>query len=435
MNRAIEKAFLEWKQDPKRKILLLRGARQVGKTYSIRELGKTFSSFVEVNFEENPEIKSFFEKSLNPQEILEKLAIYFGMAIIPRESLLFFDEIQACPDALKSLRFFYEKIPELHVAAAGSLLELAIADLPSFGVGRIESLFMYPLTFAEFMAAAGDQQLNSLIAEASPENPLDNVIHEKILAKLKIFQIIGGMPEVVKDYLETKDFNRCQKLLDNLVTSWVDDFAKYKKRSPVLRLQEVFKAIVFQTGSKFKYSNIADGRTEAYKDALELLIKAGLAYKVCHTSARGLPLGAQINEKKFKVLIVDSGIYQRILGLNLSEYIASDLQQLINKGHLAELFTGLELIKSASPFSYPELYYWHREEKSSNAEVDFVVQGKSGVVPLEVKSGTKGQMQSLHIFLNERNLAKGVRISAENFSRHEKIITLPLYAAYRAYKM
>jgi predicted AAA+ superfamily ATPase len=435
MKRTIEKAFLEWKRDSMRKILLLRGARQVGKTYSIRELGKTFNSFVEVNFEENPEIKSFFEKSLNPQEIIEKLVIYFGTAIVPGESLLFFDEIQACPEALKSLRFFYEKIPELHVAAAGSLLELAIADLPSFGVGRIESLFMYPLTFAEFIAATGDQKKNDLIAEASPENPLDTIIHEKILAKLKIFQIIGGMPEVVKDYLETKDFNRCQKKLDNLVTSWVDDFAKYKKRSPVLRLQEVFKAIVFQTGSKFKYASIADGRTEAYKDALELLIKAGLAYKVCHTSARGLPLGAQINEKKFKVLIFDSGIYQRILGLNLSEYITSDLQQLINKGYLAELFTGLELIKSASPYSYPELYYWHREERSSNAEVDFVVQGKSGVVPLEVKSGTKGQMQSLHIFLNERTLANGVRISAENFSRYNKILTIPLYAVSRAYEI
>jgi predicted AAA+ superfamily ATPase len=435
MKRTIEKAFLEWKRDSMRKILLLRGARQVGKTYSIRELGKTFNSFVEVNFEENPEIKSFFEKSLNPQEIIEKLVIYFGTAIVPGESLLFFDEIQACPEALKSLRFFYEKIPELHVAAAGSLLELAIADLPSFGVGRIESLFMYPLTFAEFIAATGDQKINDLIAEASPENPLDTIIHEKILAKLKIFQIIGGMPEVVKDYLETKDFNRCQKKLDNLVTSWVDDFAKYKKRSPVLRLQEVFKAIVFQTGSKFKYASIADGRTEAYKDALELLIKAGLAYKVCHTSARGLPLGAQINEKKFKVLIFDSGIYQRILGLNLSEYITSDLQQLINKGYLAELFTGLELIKSASPYSYPELYYWHREERSSNAEVDFVVQGKSGVVPLEVKSGTKGQMQSLHIFLNERTLANGVRISAENFSRYNKILTIPLYAVSRAYEI
>jgi len=435
MKRTIEKAFLEWKQDSKRKILLLRGARQVGKTYSIRELGKTFSSSVEVNFEENPEIKSFFEKSLNPQEIIEKLAIYFGKTIVPGESLLFFDEIQACPDALKSLRFFYEKIPELHVAAAGSLLELAIADLPSFGVGRIESLFMYPLTFAEFMEATGDQKLNSLITEASPENPLDNVIHEKILAKLKIFQLIGGMPEVVKDYLETKDFNHCQKLLDNLVTSWVDDFAKYKKRSPVLRLQEVFKAIVFQTGCKFKYASIAAGKTESYKDALELLLKAGLAYKVCHTSARGLPLGAQINRKKFKILIFDSGIYQRVLGLNLSEYIAADLQQLINKGHLAELFAGLELIKSASPYSYPELYYWHREERSSSAEVDFVIQGKKGVLPLEVKSGTKGQMQSLHIFLDERNLAKGVRISAENFSRYGKIVTIPLYAAFRAYEI
>ncbi|OGF66816.1 MAG: hypothetical protein A2Y62_10550 [Candidatus Fischerbacteria bacterium RBG_13_37_8] len=164
---------------------------------------------------------------------------------------------------------------------------------------------------------------------------------------------------------------------------------------------------------------------------MNLLVNAGLAYKVYHTSARGLPLGAQIDIKKFKVLILDSGIYQRISGLNLSEFIASDSQMLINRVHFAELLAGLELIKSSSPNAHPELYYWHREAKSSNAEVDFIVQGKSGIVPIEVKAGTKGQMQSLFIFLDERNLAAGIRLSAENFARYDKIVTVPLYAASR----
>lgn len=196
-------------------------------------------------------------------------------------------------------------------------------------------------------------------------------------------------------------------------------------------LQEIFKSIVLQTGNKFKYSIISPGKISLIKDALELLVKPGLAFKIYHTSARGLPLGAQIDSKKFKVLILDHGIYQRISGLNLSAFIASDTQNLINKGYLAELFAGLELIKSGSPYSYPELYYWHREAKSSNAEIDFIVQGKNRIIPIEVKAGTKGQMQSLYIFLEERAISDGIRLSAENFARFGKIITVPLYAVSR----
>jgi len=429
MKRLIDNVLKQWKLTANRKILLLRGARQVGKTYSIRELGKTFPHFIEINFEEYTDIKTFFEKTANPFEIIEKLSIYFGSSIIPGETLLFFDEIQACPEAMKSLRFFYEKIPELHVAAAGSLLEYVIQEIPSFGVGRIESLFMYPMTFAEYLQASGNPETHQLIEAASPEDPIDEVIHEKILEKLKIFQIIGGMPEVVKTYIETKDFEKCQKLIDNLVTSFMDDFSKYKKQSPVLRLQETFKSIIFQTGNKFKYSSISPQAIALYKDALELLVKAGLAYKIYHSSAHGLPLGAQVDEKKFKVLIFDSGIYQRIAGLNLSEFITATTHDLINKGYFTELFAGLELIKSSSLYRNPELYYWHREAKSSNAEIDYIVEGKSGIIPIEVKSGTKGQMQSLYLFLHERNLRSGIRLSAENFGRYDKIITIPLYAA------
>lgn len=428
MERAVDKELTRWKQEEQRKVLLVRGARQVGKTYSIRKLGQGFENFVEVNFEEIPGVKTFFEKSLNPHELCEKLSIYFKKPLKPGQALLFLDEIQACPNAIRSLRFFYEKMPELHVVAAGSLLEFALEEIPSFAVGRIKSLFMYPMTFSEFLIAAGEDRLETLILKSSPDNPMDPVLHEITLDKLKIFQLIGGMPAVVKTYLEEKDLALCQEVIDDILTTIKDDFAKYKKKFPVVRLQEVFDSIVYQAGNKFKYSNISGEKCQVYKDALELLVKAGLAHKVYHSAARGVPLGAQLDDKKFKVLLLDTGIYQRVLGLDISSYIVSDFGSIINKGNLAELFVGLELIAHGSPRLHPELYYWHREARSSNAEVDYVISREGTVIPIEVKSGSRGQMQSLHIFLSERNLAQGIRISGENFSSYDKIKTFPLYA-------
>jgi predicted AAA+ superfamily ATPase len=428
MDRTIDNELSRWKNSKTRKVLLLRGARQVGKTYCIRKLGKGFKNFLEVNFEETPEVKSIFKNSLNPNHLCEKLSLYFKTSIKPGETLLFLDEIQACPEALKSLRFFFEKMPELHVAAAGSLLEFALEQIPSFGVGRINSLFMYPMTFSEYLIASGDERLERFILNSSSSNPVEPVIHDKILYKLKIFQLIGGMPEVVRTYLEEKDFMLCQEVIDDILTTIKDDFAKYKEKFPVIRLEEVFDSIVYQSGNKFKYSNISPGNPQVYKDALDLLVKAGLAYKVYHTAARGVPLSAQVNDKKFKVLILDTGIYQRVLGLDLSSYVISDFRTLINRGNLVELFVGLELIAHGSPRMHPKIHYWHREARSSNAEVDYVIAPKGKVVPIEVKSGSRGQMQSMHIFLSERNLEEGLRISSENFTIYDKIKTIPVYA-------
>jgi predicted AAA+ superfamily ATPase len=428
MERTIDNELTRWKVSKNRKVLLLRGARQVGKTYCIRKLGKSFKNFLEVNFEETPEIKTIFKKSLNPEYLCEKLAVYFKTSIKPGETLLFLDEIQACPEVLKSLRFFFEKMPELHVAAAGSLLEFALEQISSFGVGRINSLFMYPMTFSEYLIASGDERLERFILNSSSSNPVEPVIHEKILEELKIFQLIGGMPEVVRTYLEEKDFMLCQEVIDNILTTIKDDFAKYKEKFPVIRLEEVFDSIIYQLGNKFKYSNISPGNPQVYKDALDLLVKAGLAYKIYHTAARGIPLSAQVNDKKFKVLILDTGIYQRVLGLDLSSYVISDFRSLINRGNLVELFVGLELIAHGSPRIHPQIHYWHREAKSSNAEVDYVIARKGKVVPIEVKAGSRGQMQSMHIFLSERNLDEGLRISSENFTTYDKIKTIPVYA-------
>ena len=428
MKRLIDKELLSWKENRDRKVLLVRGARQVGKTFSIRQLGRTFKYFVEVNFEELKDVRIFFDGSLSPDEIIRKLSIYFNTPIIPSETLLFFDEIQACPNALQSLRFFYEKMRELHVVAAGSLLEFVLSEIASFGVGRIETFFMYPMTFAEFLENSGDDGLNRVVADASVDRPVEEVFHNKLLDRLKLFQIIGGMPETVKAYVESHDFTACQRSADVLITSINDDFAKYRKRLPSVKLQETFKSIVMQVGTKFKYSNISAEPSSGYKNALDLLIRAGLAYKVTHTSAQGLPLGAQIDEKKFKVLFFDTGLYQRILGLDLASYMSSPMEELINKGAFAELFVGLELVASEKNYVHPELYYWHREAKSSNAEVDYIVSVNNKIIPIEVKSSQKGRMRSMQLFLQERDATYGIRISCENFARYDNIVTIPLYA-------
>ncbi|MBI5498806.1 MAG: ATP-binding protein [Deltaproteobacteria bacterium] len=432
MWRRIENDLLAWKDDPRRRVLLVRGARQVGKTFSIRQLGKTFPHFLEVNFEENKDVAAFFQGSLDPARLVEKLSAYFAVPVIPRQTLLFLDEIQACPNALASLRFFHEKMPGLHVVGAGSLLELAMEQIPSLGVGRLGSLFMHPMCFSEFLAATGGEGLARVVEPADPEHPVDAPFHARLLDVLRTYLLVGGMPAAVATYAEQRYLPTCFKVLDDLVLTLEDDFAKYRKRSPVARLVEVFRSIAGQTGGKFKFSRVGSGAPSGpLKDALMLLVRAGLAHRVVHTDARGIPLGAQTDDRKFKVLLFDLGVHQRMLGLDVPAFLAASDIDLVNKGSLAELFVGLELVANGPSHRRPGLYYWHREARASNAEVDYVVQRGSAIVPVEVKAGTRGGMQSMRIFMDERRLGSGVRVSMENFSRLERIEVLPLYAAGR----
>jgi predicted AAA+ superfamily ATPase len=430
MKRAIDQTLDSWKQDPQHPVLMVRGARQVGKTYSIRNLGRSFEYLLEVNFEEKDEVKTFFDGSRSPQDIIEKLSAYYGVPVVPGKTLVFFDEIQACPNCLRSLRFFYEKIPSLHVVAAGSLLEFALEQIPSFGVGRISSVFMYPLSFNEFLQAIGMEGLSAIICKASVVSPVDPVLHKKTLEHLRTYLAIGGMPAVVESYAMTHDLRKCMQLLDRLLSGFKDDFSKYRHRSPVQRLVEVFESVALQSGGKFKYSTVnPDLSHYELKLAFELLEKAGLLYRVWHTDARGIPIGAQTNPRRFKALPFDIGIFQRIMNLDLPAYIVQSEAELVNKGAVAEIFVGLEIIAASAPDLHPKLYYWHREARSSNAEVDYVIQQGNIIVPVEVKSGVRGAMQSMHLFLAERKLQRGVRLSHENYSRYGAIETAPLYTA------
>lgn len=429
MWRDINKVLLTWKEEDRRKVLLVRGARQVGKTYSIREFSKSFGNYLEVNLEEEKQVHIFFQESLDPNVICENLSAFFGVKIIPGQTLLFIDEIQACIPAIQSLRFFYEKLPGLHVVAAGSLLEFALKELPTFGVGRIRSLFMYPLSFDEFLMANGEEQLLIVKKKASPQNPLSLPIHDKLIDYIRKFLLIGGMPEVVETYIQTKDIRKSQLVLDDLLNSFYDDFAKYKKRVHSQRIRDVFDSIAKQSGNKFVLNRASsNANLLQIKDALELLILAGLAFRINHVSGNGIPLGAEINDKKFKILLFDNGIQQRLLNLSLTEQLTNKNFSTVNKGNVAEQFIGLELIKSFPSNIKPPVYYWHREAKSSNAEIDYLIQRGESILPIEVKAGTKGQMQSMFLFLNEKKIRKGIRQSLENFSVFENIEIFPLYA-------
>ncbi len=370
-----------------------------------------------------------FDGSYSPQEICQLLSIQLHTPIVAGKTLLFFDEIQACPQAINRLRYFYEKYPEQHLIAAGSLLEFALETLPSYGVGRIRSIFMYPFSFEEFLWATGDEMLADMINRATPDTPLPDPIHQQAVRQLRKFMVLGGMPAVMARYCEDGNIIECQHILRELIRSFRDDFAKYRQRVPTTRIDAVFRSVAEQGLGKFIYNKVnCEGNSEQVRMALNTLILAGLVYPVTHTSANGIPLGAEINEKYRRMIFLDTGILQSMLGLDLGEYLASSDMQVINRGAIAETFVGDEIVKSSPCYDPRTLFCWHREKSGSSAGVDYVVQIADKIHPIEVKSGTKGSMQSMRLFLQQKGVDYGIRTSLENFSRYDDIRVYPLYA-------
>ena len=429
LQRKIDDELLRWKNTEHRKVILLRGARQVGKSSAVRELGKTFEHFVEINLEKQPQLKSVFEPDRLVERMIKELSFELRKPIVPGKTLLFIDEIQDCIPAISALRYFYEDMPELHVIAAGSLFEFALKKLPSFGVGRIRSLFMYPFCYEEFIRAMGFTMLADELKNCSPEKPISESLHHQCRRLLIDFMLIGGMPEVVAKYVENGSLFDCQEILEDITQAFFNDFAKYKHRANVSLLQEVFGAVIEQTGGKFTYSKASKTANHLQiKESVELLEMAGLIYPVTHTSANGFPLSAEQNTKFRKYLIFDTGIYQRFLKLNIGGSSNPENIQQVNRGAFAELLAGLELMK-ASPVNFPlTLHYWQREKTGSNAEVDYLVQQGENIVPVEVKANIKGSIQSMFQFLTEKNCPYGIRTSMENFGAYGNVRVYPLYA-------
>ncbi len=444
--RLIDAYLEQWAQRKDHKPMLLRGARQVGKSTAVRHLGENFDNFVEINFEKQPEYKQVFNNNLVVERIVAEISIMSASRIVAGKTLLFMDEIQECPDAIMSLRFFKEDLPDLHVIAAGSLLEFALSELPTFGVGRIHSMYMYPMTFDEFIDANGEALLLDYKRKATPDQPLPEAIHNKLTALIRTYFLVGGMPEVVGKWVETHDYLQCQELQDDIISGYEDDFPKYRKKVDPVLLRMTLRSAAVQVTKKFSYTEVGGGfRTEDVKKALGMLLLAGICTQVTRTDANGLPLGSESDQNYRKILILDPGLLLRLLDMSsinmakiVGEILTEDTTDLVNKGPLAEMVAGLELQRYKTPNLRHELYYWVRLAKNSQAEIDYV-ESKDGILPIEVKAGMKGGMKSLWIFMREKELESAVRCSLENFGRFEyvdkmdsdavrKVAIYPLYA-------
>jgi len=427
MKRIIDHYLKEWKQQADRKALLIRGARQVGKTYSIRILGNSFEELVEINLEKNPEYAELFRLNLDPQRILRDLRLITGKRLIPGRSLLFFDEVQQHPAIVTALRYFYEEIPELHVIAAGSLLEFALESI-GIPVGRVASLYMYPMSFLEFLVACDKQSMAKYLLDESPFF-INNAIHEQLLILTGEYLVLGGLPEVIATWIKFQELDHCGKTLDIIIAAYRQDFTKYSKRHQIKYVDLLFNEVPALVGKKFKYSALSGTwKARELAPALELLRKASIVHTVTHSSGNNTPLKAESNPDRFKTLFFDIGLAQRTLGADVIPWLLNPATSINNAGAVAETFVGQELIAYSNPWAQAELHYWHRETRSSNAEVDYLLAISNQIIPVEVKAGATGSLQSLRVFLAEKNAPYGIRLCGQPSSTHENLHTYSIYA-------
>jgi len=408
--------------------LLLRGARQVGKTYLIEYFGERhFHNTLTINLELQPELKSCFS-SLKPELVIQAIEVVTEQTIVPGETLLFIDEIQECPAAIKVLRYFKEQYPQLHVIAAGSLLEFTLnGDDFSMPVGRIEFLFLYPLTFSEFLIALGDEKLSTYLSHIELTDKIPEAIHQKALERLKLYFILGGMPAVVSSYVNSRDLQRCQELQAFVLNTYRNDFGKYANIATQQHCRRVFEKAPNLIAKRFKYIDIdPDVQSRELKKAVTVLRLAGIIFPVYLSKATGLPLNASINEKDFKLLFLDVGLVKYAGRIDASVLLNENLL-LVNNGAVAEQFVGQELIALQPSFDHAALYYWHKEQSKGSAEIDYLMQCQGRIVPIEVKAGKSGRLKSLHTFMREKDSAIGVKISQDEFHFNDNILSLPLY--------
>ncbi|CAN2041397.1 ATP-binding protein [Candidatus Magnetomoraceae bacterium gMMP-15] len=428
MKRFIDQELIKWKKSKRRKPLIIRGARQVGKTYSIKEFAQnSFNNLALVDLERNPDWHRVFNENLNAIRICTDLEILLQQKIRPGKTLLFIDEIQACPRAITALRYFYEEIPDLHVVAAGSLLEFAMQDI-SVPVGRIKFLNLYPLTFAEYLKASGNEEAAHIIL--GKPGKVSNVIHDFLCKELRNYFFTGGMPESVSAYIQTKSIQESFEVQAEICDTYRMDFAKYKPHADKNCLNAVFTAIAQSVGQQIKYAKLADGYSNpTLKKTFDLLCLANVVKKIPSVNPSGLPLGASASAKIFKALMLDIGLMRYLTGMPVNlEYSKADLLG-IYQGAMAEQFVGQEMLVSQNQ----DLYYWSRQAKSSSAEVDFVCVVNGQIHPVEVKSGPSGRLKSLHLFFKTyKNCKKGIVFSTRPYAEltEQNIIFMPLYFVF-----
>ncbi len=428
MKRRIEAGLLNWKNQKDRKPLIVYGARQVGKTYSIISFGKNnYADYAYFNFEANEELKSIFDRNLEPSRIVLELGAVLGKRI-SGHTLIIFDEIQAAPKALTSLKYFYEQAPEYHIIAAGSLLGVALErENYSFPVGKVNSINMYPMDFYEFLMATENEALADIIeAGYRDDTPLSEQLHSRALELYRAYLVVGGMPEVVREYVETNDYRMVRVKQAEIINNYTADMAKYATKNEAVRHVATYNSIPSQLArenKKFQYRLIgSNARSREYEGSIDWLYKAGVVLKCEKVNEGKVPLEFYKDITSFKIYFSDVGLLAAKAMIPV-ETILSD----INfggeaKGAVTENYLAVQLACREH-----NLYYW---ESNSTAELDFVIMYGNGILPIECKANVHVRAKSLEIFKKKYDIAQSVRVSAKNFGMENGIKSVPLYAAW-----
>ena len=428
MQRLIYSELLKWKNDSKRKPLLLQGARQIGKTFIVNQFGKNeYKNYIRLNFEEDENLKDIFNSSLDPFQIINQLSLYLNKKIEAENTLIFFDEIQVLPKAITSLKYFHENAPQFHIIAAGSLLGVSIGKSTGFPVGKVNFLTMYPMSFLEYLMALKENLLIDELLNIKDFTAFPDILHEKMLGSMKMYLFLGGMPEVVQEYIDNKDIVAVRKIQNEILQSYQKDFSKYAEARDAIKIAEIWRSIPYQLAkenSKFLYSEVKkNARSSHFEQAIDWLKNAGLIHIVNELRAAKLPLGGYANLGKFKLYLLDTGLLGAMLGLTPEIIIRPDDLYKEYNGAFIENYTCLELVKLLQN----EVFYW---TSGNEAEVDFILQYNNDIVPIEVKSGSNKNTQSLRFFQSKNKTKYLFRTSPRNFIKSENFINLPLYRLF-----
>ncbi len=423
MKRDAIQDMIKWKNDVERKPLVLRGARQVGKTWLMKEFGKNYyENFVYFNFDEEDELKSIFKANKNPQRIIELLSMIGGEKILPEKTLIIFDEIQECPEALNALKYFREKADEYHVIAAGSLLGTLLAKPKSYPVGMVNLLDIYPLNFGEFLEAT-DPALYSYYAGIRKERQIEEIFHNRLLEAYSSYLIIGGMPECVSSWVTHKDPARISRIQRELIEVYENDFSKHNGKVNSGRILMVFRSIVTQLAKpneKFMYGAVRDGgRARDFEEAIEWLVSAGMLCRVCNVSKMEHPLPAFDKPDQFKLFVFDTGLLKHMAGIDNSAILLKADYQF--KGPLTENYVLQQL---RGQFEVEPRYY-----SDKNSEIDFVLQNGTEIIPVEVKGGDDKSAPSFKRYIADRRPKRALRFSKRGYRKDGEITNIPLYLA------
>ena len=423
MQRFILKKLIEWKESKYRKPLILKGARQVGKTYILKQFGKeNYEGVAYFNFDHDKDLYNLFENTKNPKRILEQLAFIYGKAIIPGKTLIIFDEIQECPNALNSLKYFYEEANEYHIACAGSLLGIRLSHT-SFPVGKVDFLNMYPMTFSEFLIADNAQNLVDYMDSLEKIEKIPDIFFNQLEEKLKAYFIIGGMPEAVSAWVNEKDMELVNKIQDNILSAYESDFSKHTQDSEANKISLIWNSVPSQLAKenkKFLYQVVKEGaRAREYENALNWLNDANLIYKIYNVTKTDFPLKAYNDLSAFKIYMNDVGLLRKMSNLDSKIVVEGDKLFEEFKGAFTENYV-LNMLSSTLN-SVPNYYTFDRNE------IDFIIQYKNNIVPIEVKANKSTNNTSLTKYNEKFNNELSVRFSMNNLSKDGKILNIPLF--------